>query len=67
MYGKSYLFYLFIYLFYLNEVRCLNLHCNSLAESGRGVSLFHLHGEVEGRKTLSSLLEDLLLQLHTGE
>lgn len=37
------------------------------AEHCRGVSLLHLHGETEGCSSLPTLLQTLLLQLHTSK
>lgn len=39
----------------------------SCAEHCWGVPLLHLHGETEGRPSLPSLFQALLLQLHPGE
>lgn len=36
-----------------------------IAVAGRGVSLFHLHGETAGRASVSALLQAVLLPLHS--
>lgn len=62
--------YIIIHMLMSDGVVCLDQALSCVcrrAEHRRGVSLLHLHGETERCPSLPTLLQTLLLQLHTGK